>query len=695
MMSYSAGDTDCRPTRHARGEEEDGLALQWNEAGGHETLTKERIACDRCRQRKTKCDRVNPCAHCVKSGAQCSFRFSHKAKEKRQRVLISSVYERRLEHISNKIDELGDIIGQLREERRRDIPPVPMCRSLQSSTLGAWDQPRFQPAGIESTLFGNVFFAAEALQTAVMNEPYSTAIRDMTLALDALWRTVNVQRERNEALERSCPFPNMLPPDKTVKDLPIPSMDKIMACLRVAQESSPSQLYWPAEFGSLGDFTRYVIKACSPGPITDMELIIVHYILEWLFTECSIRDRDEKVKQDHKSQALICRNSLETILSSLPFHIDTNIDSITALYMATIHCLRRGKAFAAWTFISRASLMSQAMEFHSSHATATTEPGERSQRNIHLFWAVYALEKPISLRLGRRSTIRDEDITVPRLAMDRKMASVAHNRLPDWIDFASLYGRLYDELYSPSALAQPASIRDSRTKVLASELELMIAVRDEYYKCPDQWSNHLIHPSMSMFIIHANKAIEYSTLASIYQGSPVAAAFSEPPCVQCIAAARVSLDESGACITILSDTETWPDALESWINEILLLAPFMPFLILVRSVVQTCDASDMARLQRLIDGLYLLTQSPRYSSCNRQLRIFKAMYDVVMKHVQAKAQIQPREVAGQPNYSDIETALNGDAWFDTALLDTHLFPVNTQSLDTAEEVIQYQGQTSH
>jgi len=103
------------------------------------------------------------------------------------------------------------------------------------------------------------------------------------------------------------------------------------------------------------------------------------------------------------------------------------------------------------------------------------------RRKMCLFWAVYALEKAVALRLGRPSTIRDQDITIPRLTLDRKMTSLAYNRLPDWIDVASLYGRLYDSLYSPTALTQPSSVRVSCTSALASELERMIAARTGYY----------------------------------------------------------------------------------------------------------------------------------------------------------------------------------------------------------------------
>lgn len=155
-------------------------------------------------------------------------------------------------------------------------------------------------------MFAYVICAARALETAVINDPYPRAVDDITSALNTLRSTVNNQKQQNEMLEGSRSFLKALPYGHSLRDLPIPSMDKIMACLR----------------------------------------------------------------QGYDVQAATCRESLVTILSSRSFHIDTNIDSICALYMAvrfpllvamhspqSLHCLHRGKVSTAWTFISRASLM--------------------------------------------------------------------------------------------------------------------------------------------------------------------------------------------------------------------------------------------------------------------------------------------------------------------------------------------------
>ncbi|KAL5356636.1 fungal-specific transcription factor domain-containing protein [Aspergillus floccosus] len=515
------------------------------------------------------------------------------------------------------------------------------------------------------------------------DEPHSNVAADMVPVLDALRSVVNVQKQQNETLESSNPFSKTLPSGLSFKNLPIPSMDRILACLRIAHEHSPTEVYWPFEFGSLGDFTQYVVKACSPGPVTDMELVIVHYGLHLLFTECSGVLGDAIAKQEHEAQALICRNSLETILSNLPFHISTSLDSLRAMYMATVYCLQRGKPFAAWAFISRASLMSQALGLHNDHVMAI-EPAEEAEKKIRLFWALYVLEKAVSLRLGRPSTIRDRDITVPRPLLDRRMTSLLHNRLPDWVTVASLYGRVHDHIYSPSALAQPVSIRESRTRALASELERIIAARSELYKRPDQWTSHVAHPVLRRFIIHANLATDYSILAAIYRGIPAGKFSSFAPCPECIAAAKAALKETELCITTLGHAAPQSSSLDLWVNEILLLAPFMPFLILFCNIVRTSDPSDLAHLQGLVESLQSMAQSPCYSACSKQLRIFKALYEVAAKYVEAKARRRSMGmVDGRFTDFDINTHTNNDnVWCSADSSSTLLFTApEERSLD--------------
>lgn len=84
------------------------------------------------------------------------------------------------------------------------------------------------------------------------------------------------------------------------------------------------------------------------------------------------------------------------------------------------------------------------------------------------------MDKLLSLSLGRSSTLRDVDITLSRPAND--MSDIDPRfvwPLSKWIDYSFLYGKIYEELFSPRALQQPESFRLKRVGELATELQLV------------------------------------------------------------------------------------------------------------------------------------------------------------------------------------------------------------------------------
>jgi hypothetical protein len=92
---------------------------------------------------------------------------------------------------------------------------------------------------------------------------------------------------------------------------------------------------------------------------------------------------------------------------------------------------------------------------------------------VRLFWHIFMYEKLMSLRLGRPSVIRERDITVKRLDNRMNIASESASAQNEkgWIEWAMLHGTVYDELLSPRALLEPATVRGSKAMALAAELQ--------------------------------------------------------------------------------------------------------------------------------------------------------------------------------------------------------------------------------
>lgn len=114
--------------------------------------------------------------------------------------------------------------------------------------------------------------------------------------------------------------------------------------------------------------------------------------------------------------------------------------------------------------------MSQRLGFHRA-ASSVAEGSETKGRKTRLFWVIYMLEKSLSLRLGRPSTIRDNDITIPLPGRESYSEGVVNFVTAKFIQTAQLQGRVYDEVYSPSALAQTGSTRTARAKALAVDVQ--------------------------------------------------------------------------------------------------------------------------------------------------------------------------------------------------------------------------------
>jgi hypothetical protein len=113
------------------------------------------------------------------------------------------------------------------------------------------------------------------------------------------------------------------------------------------------------------------------------------------------------------------------------------------------------------------------------HRDSTTK-GDSSalaETKRHVFWSLYTIDKNISLNLGFTSHFQDHDIDTALFAPSD------HEQYRPWdlmtlvtLEFATIQGRVYDELYSVSASRASDQERLNAIEKLALDL---IAVRDK------------------------------------------------------------------------------------------------------------------------------------------------------------------------------------------------------------------------
>lgn len=190
----------------------------------------------------------------------------------------------------------------------------------------------------ESSLFAHAVFASQFLQKAINNTTNAELTHEMEAVLDGLRAALYSGKQQSDTLDKLYPHAKPIPLGSTTRNLPVPRIDKVFTCFRLARECPQVAMLWLGDYMRPTQFNDYFIRILSSGPATEADLVIVHCGLYWLFCECSKATSDEETKQDYDAQASLCKENLETVLSNLRFHQPTNMDFAYAMGMA-VSCL--------------------------------------------------------------------------------------------------------------------------------------------------------------------------------------------------------------------------------------------------------------------------------------------------------------------------------------------------------------------
>ncbi|RAQ76499.1 C6 transcription factor [Aspergillus flavus] len=588
--------------------------------------------------------------------------------------MVSKTYDAKLDEISNKIDELSQRVSQLSHEPTKSRPskafdfihpidtsqeescspplfgPTPSTPSLSSTPHQGTLPYNPTSAGVhevhdssseaeyegESLLFAHAVFASRFLQNAIDSTTNPELAQEMQAALDGLKTAVHSGNQQSHTLGTLYPHAKAIQSGSTTRNLPLPSMDKVFMCLRMARECPQVATLWLGDYIRPSQFNDYFIKIASPGSATEADMIIVHCGLYWLFCECSKAVPDEDTKRDYDAQAFLCAANLETVLANLRFHQPTDLDFAYAMGMASLYCLQKNKPSAAWSFIRSASHMVQALGLQHDVPAGTEGPETKAQKR-HLFSTIYVTEKMLSLRLGRPSTFRDQDITLSHFGMERPSGSFLAELAPGWINMASIQGRIYDDIYSPGALRQPPDVRTSRARALAAELRTVMQQSQDIHNQYGANKGHVLGLDFHEIARRSDRVIGLSMLTLIYRSIPPEKPSMSAFCQECIDAARDTLREHDLCVALITRARGKTVFLEAYINWTITQSPFIPFIILFCHIIETSEAADLQHMKGLVETLESASNSRVHSTCSKQRRLFRALYDVAAQYVEIRS----------------------------------------------------------
>ncbi|KAK3695874.1 hypothetical protein B0T22DRAFT_497716 [Podospora appendiculata] len=612
-----------------------------------------RRACDQCRLRKIRCNKELPCSNCKIANRSCSSTgVGQKPKEIRQRVLISSQYERKIDHFESRLGGIERMLYELTASIKNN-------NTNSHSTVGAeplsfHSTPAYRPSPCvedgdvdeddheepdpafegTSSMTAQTAFASEFIENAVTQTPLRDLSPSMQSALSSLKQMVSIQN-RKRTYESRFQHAKAVPPGG-FRELPMPPLQVVISLLREIKDQPPLTFTLICAFIAIEDFTLHCRKVYFATEDFSLAcLITVNVGLYYLFQEKSMQASDEKkaLLLEYHYQ---CRDNIETALSNIPLLFPARMENIEALLLGATYAIETSKFSLAWQLNTSASMMCQTLGYHRLPDNANDKTNDAKSA---LFWFAYMLDKGLALRFGRSSVIQDYDVTMPK-AMGRHMQvsdpwKVVLNL---WIAHSELQGKAYEQLYSPAALARPLEQRLESARLLVDAMKELVKDTDElsrHVKAVGKADEPVMIYNMNL-VLMSDEVSYWGSLCLIYRAIPAQAgsgssSFNE----ECIAAARRSTDCHLMCMEMCDKNLFVQCAYLHWT---ILYVPFIPYLVLFCHVIETSDADDLRRMGDFVGSLQPVC--PVSEAIDKLHRVCQVLVNVATLYVEAKAQQQ-------------------------------------------------------
>ncbi|KAK1990061.1 fungal-specific transcription factor domain-containing protein [Colletotrichum falcatum] len=487
----------------------------------------------------------------------------------------------------------------------------------------------------DSSLAAHSVFATEFVQKVVSTESLQDSSLELGETLDALSQIVHALKQPAAAGEMT--YPHAKPVNRLrIQGLKMPPIEKAVSTIRVAKGQRLSGMAWIYDFLPSRRFPDLCLDVYFSDNYSDYDFITVNGGLYSLFTDYAAQISAEE-RKEYMEYAKICRVNLETFLLNLPLHLPASSDVIVALLFGTFHAVEISKPSLAWTLVSKASELCQTLGYHRVESLKSSKNDVKpTVHGMHwhqfLFWNVYYIEKSLSLRLGRASTIPDWHITMPLPNEKEQMASPILPYLVLWIKTAKCQGQIYEKLYSPDSITQPYHVRQTRIHELVSSLH-DIEVRNQEINATHTQGSDEAEKSFTEFYVSSDSVLRLSLLTLVYRAAPRVEGSPTTFSPECVKAARAALEKHGECVAIMRKSHNV--YFSTYIHWTVLFSPFIPFIVLFCQVIETQDREDLARLHSFV--LFLQETATMSDAAGKMSRLFQVLYSVALRFVEFRA----------------------------------------------------------
>ncbi|KAK1655007.1 fungal-specific transcription factor domain-containing protein [Colletotrichum phormii] len=488
----------------------------------------------------------------------------------------------------------------------------------------------------DSSLAAHSVFATEFLQKVVSTESLQDSSLDLGETLDALSQIVNALKQPAAAGEMT--YPHAKPFTRVrAQGIELPPIEKAVHTIRIAKSQRLTGMAWIYDFLPSRRFPDLCLNVYFSDNYSEYDYITVNGGLYSLFTDYAAQVSVGEQKE-YFEYAKICRVNLETCLANLPLHMPASSDVIVALLFGTFHAVEISKPTLAWTLSSKASELCQTLGYHRAESLKNTkDDGKPTVHGMHwhqfLFWNVYYIDKSLSLRLGRASTIPDWHITMPLPSLKEPVASPILPYLVLWIRTAKCQGQIYELLYSPDSMIQPYHVRQTRVHELVSLLHDIDQKTKEATANYQAFAKDGVEEHFAEFYLSSDYVLRLSLLTLVYRAAPRVEGSPTTFSPECIKAARAALEKHQECVAIMRKSHDVYFA--TYIHWTVLFAPFIPFIVLFCQVIETQDKEDLARLHSFV--VFLQETSKMSDAAAKMCRLFQVLYSVALRFVEFRA----------------------------------------------------------
>ncbi|KEQ66412.1 uncharacterized protein M437DRAFT_33805, partial [Aureobasidium melanogenum CBS 110374] len=556
--------------------------------------------CDHCRARKIRCDRSTPCANCVAATVSC-ITTQDRPQVKRQRVLISNEYERkidlmeeRLHSIESLLTETNKMLHALMNKQQLQVPVDLTLSTSVGLPTNSVDEDNDQSTSFvgETLLLAHSRKARHDVERLLQSSPLLRNNPEVKSALDVLHSamlhpptTGSNLLHATSSIESTSLTPEYLPPYRT-----------ILGVIHEAQASDSiffliwSPFFTPSEFLQLFDQLYKSLDTCSIATKT-IVCGALHYMLCEHLTMRKIHKNSSHWWYSKRFLEFFehCLRSYDML--SLP-----STENILALVFGAGHAIQKGDHASARLTVSMAYAMTQALGWH----RMSDQSLEQTQAQRILFWILYYFDKCLSLRLGRSAVLQDDDITMdyPREPLQSNFRGW-YLWFRTMIEIASVHGLIYEQLYSPGALKHSSQQRLQYVEELAARLDVTSKVNSEIVE-------ETVYRRQYMSFLVGSNAVVIGCLQTLIYRALVPPdsdmLFGLDP--RCLSAARATIRSHLSMVDFIKSSKN--GSANDYVSWAILNCPSTPFIVLFYAAITSPNLGDLELLESFTKSLEVM-----------------------------------------------------------------------------------------